>query len=108
MTEEDVDYILSAISFVADYGWMFLPHYQFEPETGCWVNRNEKEVRVRSWLGKIDYSNGMMDYSDDDAAFIKRPPTDKAPLSDYLSIAEDTLVRVVSDYKNLYGKSEMD
>ena len=48
---EELDYILSAIEFVAEYGWMFLPHYQFEAETGIWINREEKESRVRSWLG---------------------------------------------------------
>ena len=62
LSEEDVDYLLSAIEFVAKYGWMFLPHYQFEAETGIWINREEKESRVRSWLGQIDYSNGRMDY----------------------------------------------
>ncbi len=25
--DEEVEYILSAIEFVAKYGWMFLPHY---------------------------------------------------------------------------------
>lgn len=72
MNDEDVDYIIKAIAFISDYGWMFLPHYQFEPETGFWVNRNEKEIRVRSWLGKIDYSYGNMLYSDEDAAFVKQ------------------------------------
>lgn len=41
--EDDINYILNAIEFIADYGWMFLPHYQFEAETGYWVNREEKE-----------------------------------------------------------------
>jgi selenocysteine lyase/cysteine desulfurase len=27
LSSEDVDYLLSAIEFVARYGWMFLPHY---------------------------------------------------------------------------------
>ncbi len=25
--DEEIDYILSAIEFVANFGWMFLPHY---------------------------------------------------------------------------------
>lgn len=59
---EELDYVLKSIEFIAEYGWMFLPHYQFEPETGIWVNREEKESRVRSWLGQIDYSSGVMNY----------------------------------------------
>ena len=51
LNDTDIDYILSAIEFVSKYGWMFLPHYQFEAETGIWVNREEKESRVRTWLG---------------------------------------------------------
>lgn len=27
MNEEDINYILDAIEFVSNYGWMFLPHY---------------------------------------------------------------------------------
>jgi len=59
---EELHYVLKSIEFIAEYGWMFLPHYQFEPETGIWVNREEKESRVRSWLGQIDYSSGAMIY----------------------------------------------
>ena len=29
-TMEDVNYICSAIEFVAEYGWLFLPHYKFD------------------------------------------------------------------------------
>lgn len=61
--EAELEYILSALDFVSNYAWMFLPHYQFEGDTGIWVNREEKESRVRVWLGQIDYSHGKMDYS---------------------------------------------
>lgn len=43
LTVEEQDYIINAIEFISNYGWMFLPHYQFEPENGYWVNRDEKE-----------------------------------------------------------------
>ena len=60
LSDDEIEYILTAIEFVAKYGWMFLPHYQFEAETGIWINREEKESRVRTWLGQIDYSHGLM------------------------------------------------
>jgi hypothetical protein len=63
LEEREIDYILSAIEFAANYAWMFLPHYQFEGDTGIWINREEKESRVRAWLGQIDYSEGYMNYS---------------------------------------------
>lgn len=51
LDDEEINYILSAIEFISNYGWLLLPHYQFEPENGYWVNRDEKEIQVRAWLG---------------------------------------------------------
>jgi hypothetical protein len=94
---------------------MLLPHYQFEAETGVWINREEKESRVRSWLGQIDYSNGLMEYKSHQQVKSHQPSSsfiqDRSRvklLSAYLEEAKDTLVRVVENYKNLYGKSELD
>jgi hypothetical protein len=91
---------------------MFLPHYQFEAETGVWINREEKESRVRSWLGQIDYSNGQMEYKSHKSLKSHQPTSslikDAArvkPLQDYMSEAEAILIRVVENYKNLYGKA---
>jgi hypothetical protein len=114
--DEEIDYVLSAIEFIAQYGWMFLPHYQFEAETGVWVNREEKESRVRQWLGQIDYSNGRMEYRtlhseglrphQPTSSFIKSDQI--RPLAEHIEEARRTLVGVVENYKNLYGKSEVD
>ena len=41
MTDDEVDYILSAIEFVCQYGWMFLPNYKFDVDLGIWVHRLE-------------------------------------------------------------------
>jgi selenocysteine lyase/cysteine desulfurase len=30
ISEEEIDYILDAIEFICDYGWLFLPHYKFD------------------------------------------------------------------------------
>lgn len=55
--------MLDAIEFISEYGWMFLPHYQFDKDKGTWVNRAEKESNIRLWLGEIDYSSGEMQYN---------------------------------------------
>lgn len=62
MTPEDTEYILQAIEFICQYGWMFLPHYKFDQDLGYWINRDEVEQKQRSWLGEIDYSSGKMSY----------------------------------------------
>jgi len=61
-SDEDIDYILDAIEFVCEYGWLFLPHYTFSKDTGVWVNRSESEQKQRAWLGAIDYSSGSIGY----------------------------------------------
>lgn len=60
MSEEDIEYVLSAIEFVCKYGWMFLPSYKFDVDLGIWVHRTEQEQQTRVWLGEIDYSTGSM------------------------------------------------
>jgi len=64
LNNQDIEYILQAIEFVCEYGWMFLPHYKFDLDQGMWTNRDELEQKQRSWLGEIDYSQGFMDYTD--------------------------------------------
>lgn len=65
-SEEEVDYILDAIDFVANHGYWFLPQYKFDMDTGEFVHRTfeTKEGRhnVRRWLGEITYSSGEMKY----------------------------------------------
>ena len=41
--EEDIEYALKAIEFVAKFGWMFLPNYKFDVDVGIWVHRTEQE-----------------------------------------------------------------
>lgn len=54
--ESEIDYVVSAIEFVCQFGWMFLPSYKFDTDLGIWVNRDEKEYQHRNWLGQVDYS----------------------------------------------------
>lgn len=65
-TEEEVDYILDAVEFVANHGIWFLPQYKFDMDTGEFVHRSfeTKEGRhnIRRWLGQISYATGEMRY----------------------------------------------
>lgn len=46
MTPEDTEYILQAIEFICQYGWMFLPHYKFDQDLGYWINREDRKSVV--------------------------------------------------------------
>ena len=92
-TEEDIDYVLDSIEFISKYGWMFLPHYQFDKDTGNWVNREEKESSNRSWLGEIDYSSGRMEYNNLSTKDKRKPVAYKIdgsspPLNTYIEAAK--------------------
>ena len=60
-TKQDCDYIIDCIEFVAQYGWMFLPHYTVSRE-GKWSNIIESQKMKRHWLREISYKSGKMEY----------------------------------------------
>ena len=55
-TDKEIDYVISAIEFICESGWMLLPSSKFDVDRGIWVKRDEKEQQQRVWLGQIDYS----------------------------------------------------
>lgn len=77
-----VDYIISAVRFIAQRGYLFLADYTFDPDSGIWHHRNgpvEPALRLR----EVSYSEeGEMIYPVHD---------DRAPesaLAEYLESAE--------------------
>jgi selenocysteine lyase/cysteine desulfurase len=40
ISEEVFEYVVEAVNFVADHGWMLLPLYRFDPASGLWRHRN--------------------------------------------------------------------
>ena len=114
--EDELEYILEALEFIATYGWMFLPHYEFDQESGSWTNKDAKDIQMQTWLGKIDYSKGYMDYSTALEADRKKlpfipiggDPGKSKPLSEYIREAKFNLVKVVENYKKVYAQSELD
>ena len=68
---------------------------------------------MRSWLGQIDYSEGSMQYqkvqeTDRKNVSFFNDPSKVKKLSEYIEEAKQTLINVVENYKNIYGKSELD
>eukprot|EP01018_Ginkgo_biloba_P007479 Gb_00368 [translate_table: standard] len=51
MSEEEFEFILSAIEFVGEYGQRFLPLYNFNWKTGDWsIKKNAKKGRVNAFV----------------------------------------------------------
>ena len=44
--DDEVDFLIRAVEFVADYGARFLPLYAFEVETGAWTLREDRAPDV--------------------------------------------------------------
>ncbi|GAB1609960.1 hypothetical protein Ahia01_001281900 [Argonauta hians] len=63
MDDKTLDYVLEALQLVADYGWLLLPQYRFNPETGEWRHKDLQVYKDRKWLGNISYTTGTMVYS---------------------------------------------
>ncbi|KAG5449620.1 tRNA-cytidine(32) 2-sulfurtransferase [Clonorchis sinensis] len=61
--DAEVDFILDALKFVANHGWIFLPLYRYISSTGEWSHRQHEISRDRKWLGNVDYSEGKMSWS---------------------------------------------
>ena len=50
-------YIVDAVEFVAQYGWKFLPLYEFDAKTGLWQHRDQPDEHLLS-LKDVDYDSG--------------------------------------------------
>lgn len=62
-TDEEVDFLLSAMEFVAQYGERFVPQYDFNWNTGAWTHPADGqapnlfgEIRVKSEGGLVPYT----------------------------------------------------
>uniref|UniRef100_A0A5K3EMJ2 Aminotran_5 domain-containing protein n=1 Tax=Mesocestoides corti TaxID=53468 RepID=A0A5K3EMJ2_MESCO len=60
MSDEEANFILDAVCFVADYGWAFLPLYSYNASTGEWKHQRHDQFEDRQWLGHIKYTREGM------------------------------------------------
>lgn len=42
MADEDIEFVINAVSMVAIHGWKELPQYSFNPETGEWKHKAQQ------------------------------------------------------------------
>lgn len=45
MDDADIDYLIQAVEYIADYGALFLSDYHFDPMTGLWQHRESTPVK---------------------------------------------------------------
>ncbi|CAF4493710.1 unnamed protein product [Rotaria socialis] len=108
-SNEEIDYILNAIEFIATYGWQFLPLYTYNPSTGVWHHRDvaiEKYLLNYHSLKQIHYENGQMKADDpesDNKLYLPSQSTDISTPDNLFHKAE-TIAKDISertpDYQN--------
>ncbi len=61
ISEATFEFIIAAVTWIAEHGWKLLTHYRFEPDTGLWRHR---DYRADAGLGLSDvtYTNGRLEY----------------------------------------------
>eukprot|EP00039_Didymoeca_costata_P005534 m.82303 g.82303 ORF g.82303 m.82303 type:complete len:1086 (+) comp12863_c0_seq3:256-3513(+) len=112
MSAEEVDYIISAVRFVAVHGWKFLPKYMFWTETGEWRHRTIGcKTPFRKWLGSISYKTGRM-------TFPTTPSTTTSPESNSVPsaveimktaerLAEEALKEMTKNHKPIVDQTQL-
>ncbi|CAF3457396.1 unnamed protein product [Rotaria socialis] len=63
-SDEDVDYVLNAIEFIANDGWQFLPLYTHDSTTAVWRTRTiqlENPIIQLHSLQMITFENGTIE-----------------------------------------------
>lgn len=83
MSDADLDFVLSALHFVASHGWQLLPLYRVVPISGQWIHLESARATQRRWLAAISYAEGHMSY--------ERPHLNAGPTFSYLARALDLL-----------------
>ena len=79
-SDDKIDFILNAIKFVCENGWMFLPMYIFNMETGEFRHRSLQVFKDRKWLGNINYRNNMFNYAQ--KSVINEKDSDSLPVNE--------------------------
>jgi selenocysteine lyase/cysteine desulfurase len=61
LSDIQFQFLIDAIHLIAAEGWRLLPHYDFDPDTGIWRNRNAIGSPLLK-LAEISYRAGKLEY----------------------------------------------
>lgn len=88
-SDEQIDYILSAVKEVCINGWRLLPQYILNPETGEWKHHTNLVFKKRLWLQSVSYSKGFFSFERKDEGKNEDAPSYEECLTIASSIFED-------------------
>lgn len=94
ITENTFNYLIQAVTWIAEHGWKLLPHYRMAPETGLWSHRAGRPAPPMS-LHQLSYRNDKLEYR---SRHVTEP---EWVLNSYLSDADRTLAEALVSYKNM-------
>ena len=64
-SDDELDFVMTALEMVASEGWKLLPQYRLNNETGEWKHFENIEYKERKWLGHITYNHeGQFSFTD--------------------------------------------
>jgi len=104
MTEEDVEFIIEAIEFIANYGYLFLQEYSLEIKTGDWSHKTHccKDQTVFQYGIKTALKLENKDVFK--VIEIDAEAEYKKYLKDAKALSEKLLKSYVGDFKELNGR----
>ena len=92
LSEPVFQFLLDAVSFVANHGWKLLPHYRFDLASGQWVHRKGRPTEAMR-LTDLSYRSGKLE-------FRSRHSTEPEwVLSGYLADAERIVEEAMSEFQ---------
>jgi len=86
MTEEEVEVIGNAISWIANHGWKILSVYKVDIETGEWKHRIANHDAERDWISDLKFWGPIEDLNVDMCRII--------PIEGLIEAANDALGRI--------------
>jgi len=108
ISEQVFDYLIAAVNFVAEKGWMLLPHYAFELSTARWTHRAAGEVVLERLADAAAALDALVGSREGDGANIARvEPSHGRPvytedvLATHLEQAEEILANALPSFQDL-------
>ena len=91
LSDDVFDFLLDAVTFVAEHGWKLLPLYRFDPVSGQWHHGRRAEMPTLR-LSELSYARGKLEYPS------HRATEPASALRRYLREARDIVDAAVADY----------
>jgi hypothetical protein len=94
LSEDVFEFLLEAVNWVSTEGWKLLPHYEFHPDTGRWVNQRQRQDSTLR-LEELSYATGRLTYPG------RRKTEPMSALKRYLEDAPRIVEQALREYREL-------